>query len=236
MRSFRVVAIICSLFVPTISLAQSATYTFTGTAFDGTGEYASVPDGATITGTYTFDYSAAIPSQSAGISSQEVSEYARGGSIFGTPAPSGFVFSFTAQVDGLTIATDPVNSYDTQSFVLGQGANFTASEFVGSASGASSSSFFRFNDAINTTSFSSAGFPIYQPGAPNLGFIENSLDGGSELRYGLNTLAPASIAPAVPEPGTNAMILVGLALLLSAYRLRRFEGSRSMLSPRRCKI
>ena len=46
--------------------AHSAIYDFTGTVTQASGIYASIPIGATVTGTYTFELSNANPAQSSG--------------------------------------------------------------------------------------------------------------------------------------------------------------------------
>src|ERR1700734_3370452 len=113
-----------------LGFAQSVTYDYTGTVTEADGIFSSVAVGATVTGTYTFDFANANPSQSVGVVGSPQSWLAASHTETGHNAcPVALVFSSTAEVDGITYLTQPNASYQ-QSNITGYGS-YEGPTFVG---------------------------------------------------------------------------------------------------------
>ncbi len=71
---------------PLVANADAITYDFTGTVYNASGSYASIAIGTSVSGTYTFNYAAAIPGQTYGSvgSSSNWTVAAIGGSASGS--------------------------------------------------------------------------------------------------------------------------------------------------------
>src|SRR5580692_2757262 len=109
--------------LPLAAHAQAVTYDFSGTVFEVFGIYGSIPVGATVTGTYTFELANASPAQSTGTIGSTAAAWEAllfGGSYyFGSPPPvSAVVFSSTTSVDGFTYASLSPSPYQTFTRVL----------------------------------------------------------------------------------------------------------------------
>ena len=210
----------------TATLAQTVTYDFTGTVggptlLGGTGIYASIPDGTPVVGTYTFDYGAAIASQSLGVVGSPagwILESAVGidRPVFGESAPSGqFIFTSTAHVGGFSFSTGPTNTIVMDSLVSAD-FNPQFQVFTASESGLGSGSQM---ELLYPMAYGSNGLPgtFVGPGIGNFGTFD-SLGHFSYLGYTITSLTPA-----VPEPSVYAMTIAGLAALGFATWRRRVK-------------
>jgi hypothetical protein len=93
---------------PMVADADSVTYTFTGTVTSATGIYASA--GNSVSGTYTIDVGAGIPSQSSPVSTaNQWAIQGHGGTVYGSgsPLPNAFVFSSTLNGGGGLFYSSP---------------------------------------------------------------------------------------------------------------------------------
>jgi PEP-CTERM motif len=202
---------------PLVSSAASVTYDFTGTVTGATGTYSTITTGETITGTYTIDYSAAIPSQSNGTPGNFSTGWtAQASTALAYPAPT-FVFSSTAQVGGFSYSTYAPSSLITMSSSMqGSSGDLIGSENVSAGSNGAGS---LMNIYINGTAFgaNSAGLPNFT-GAGGGDFVTSTSTNTSEVTYSLTSVTPAS---PVPLPSTFALLFGGLGMLGSIGLRRR---------------
>jgi hypothetical protein len=231
---------------PVVANSASVTYSFTGLVVSyganthgGTGIYSSIADGTPVTGTYTFNYDAAIQSTGTVGSASGWSLSAVGGTgDSGLPVPSGFVFSSTAQVGGLTYSTSPPAAYSTESFAYGSSAGtFNAQEQVWSATGTGSVSNVFIRGSNGASPFSSSGLPtiagLQNEEAIGFFYIDNS-GVFSEVDYDLTSLngvevfpvpiVPIVPIPSVPDPASAWLMLSGLVGVGLVAHRRRVES------------
>lgn len=211
------------------SFAQSVTFDFTGTVTSTFGQEESIPDGATVTGTYTFDYAAANASQSSGsVGSPSLwTAESMNGTLYGIPAQNAFVFSSTAQVDGFSYGTGPASGYSNVSIVggfvstaPGFPGSFNASENTQASSTAPvAQSYF------NVAAYTSGGYPIFSPGTAASGAFAQGVIGGrggieytGVVAYNLTSLTMAS---ALPEAHPALMLILGLSTFAAMMRRGR---------------
>lgn len=201
------------------AFAQPVTYDFTGTVLAVGGIYSSISDGTTVSGTYTFNFDAAIPQQSSGTAgSGNWGALADGGSYFSLPVPSAYVFTSTAQVGGFTYSTGVLSSTDfyNESFIEGSGAYFVAQEEV------DPNLYSYTRSGISVFGYMPDGlpFPNTSYNTYNTGFFLSNLGGVS---YSINSLTFAPISSPVPEPKTYGMLLAGLGMM--GFMVRRNKSA-----------
>ena len=220
MKAKTIVLFFSFLLTPPISAeAASITYDFTGSVIQATGIYSDVAIGTTASGTYTFDLANAFPADSSGTISPTSESWIReaiGGTIFGTPAPSNYVFFSTGRAGSATYTTAAPGAYESFSNVGGGsgGQSWQAQEEQNPTNGpyytTSSVSLFNVNGA-----YSSDGLPI-GPGSSGLGYFFSGSDSNqSFLTYRLTSLTPT------PLPTTVWLMLSGLTVLWLTRRATR---------------
>lgn len=237
MRARKYLAI--AIFPFSTTLAQTVTYDFTGTVggptlLGGTGIYASIPDGTPVVGTYTFDYGAAIASQSRGVVGSPagwILESAVGSDrpVFGESAPSGqFIFTSTAHVGGFSFSTGPTNTIIMESLVSAD-FNPQFQVFTANENGLGSGSQMQL---LYPMAYGSNGLPtaFVGPGIGNFGTFD-SLGNFSYLGYTITSLTPA-----FPEPSVYAMTIAGLAALGFATWRRRATQRAAFRSTRQHRL
>lgn len=217
------------------ALSQGVTYDFTGLVGLTGGEPSTVLEGATVTGTYTFNYLAAIPSQSDGTpGSGSWESVALGGTVYGVPPPAARVFSSTAHVGGVSYSTAPISAYYTYSGISGYpagnygfgGSTFTAAEDQ-SLGPEGSQGFTQSYISFTTTGglgYSSKGLPLgFGAANPNGEYLQGEFAANNGfVDYTVTVLKQVGgISTAVPESDTTTMLMGGLALLGFAMATRR---------------
>jgi hypothetical protein len=198
---------------PIAANAQAVTYDFTGTVTQAIGMYSSVPVGATVTGTYTFSLSSAIPSEVFGSVGSSVFEvYANQINDGATPA----VFSSTAKVNGFSFASLPpnVSAYASHSSVANDpfSPSYYASETVCVTATNCSGSQFGASGAMTS------GLPALSPASLASGgvtgeFFSNSTPIPSSNQVAFKITSMVSAPTAAPEIDA-ASAASGLTLLL----------------------
>jgi hypothetical protein len=204
--------------------AAPATYTFTGVVTAAIGSFATFAGqsviGDTVTGTYTFNYGAAIPSQSSGTPGSNAwsshsdfpGNFPSGASLVDT-----LVFTSTAQVVGTNISYatfPPGTNFNIGSNAGGtNGTAFSAAEQANQANGGDTQSTFQI--ASNTPSiYDSNGGPVYLPSLPpGAAFghftVTTGIVNTNQITYNITAISP--VVAAVPEPSTLALFGLGLA-------------------------
>jgi hypothetical protein len=219
--------------VPLAVQAAPVTYAFSGTVINATGIYATA--GSTISGTYTIDLAAADPAASAGVLGSTTDTWIRrylGGMEYGTPLPSGLVFSSTLTSGGVTYATPPIGGIGLETFVRGLGTPPTTYEAYHrqtTIAGNYVTSIFDLTAAPGSAIvFDAAGLPLLGNAISATGQLL-SVDGGTfngVLDYTITTLS-VSESP-VPLPAAAWLMLSGVGGLgaLSIRRTHRFASAR----------
>jgi hypothetical protein len=209
--------------------AAILTYTFTGVVTNAQGSFATFNGqsvlGDTVTGTYVFNYGAAIPSQSSGTPGSSAWNWH---SDFPGNFPSGgslsdlLVFTSTAQVVGTNIsyATTPpsgtgfnIGSYATGN---GGGTGFQASEQANQANAGDTQSTFGLGGTNLLSVYDSNGGPAYPPslapgsGSGNFGVATASATG--IINYTITSIS------AVPLPASGWLVLSALGGLLGSAK------------------
>ena len=233
--SMRVVPLaLVGLFV-SMAHATEVSYSFTGVVTAAVGAWATYNGqsviGDTVTGTYTFDYAAAIPSQSSGTPGvsawSSYSNYA-GTLPVGASLVNSLVFTSTAQVVGTNIAyatTAPSPGYNIGAYAVGYnngGSEFQASEQANQASGGDTQSSFGIGGVTPGQVFDAYGGPVYPSSLPSgSGSGEFAVTTGSvnanSIGYIITSIGPAML-PTVPEPSTWALLVAGFGLLGAVSR------------------
>jgi hypothetical protein len=222
---------------PLAANAETVTYDFTGLVRSTYGMYSPIPIGTTITGTFTFDYAAADPTQSNGtVGSPSWTLNGGGGTYTGTNPVTMLLFTTTASVDfgNYSYSTPPVSSYYSYATVQGYSGtdyrgNFEANNLVIPA-GASSLNYFSSTqialDSIpHHFAYSRAtGLPIFRgTGGAN---IQNDLNGlNNSLGYSIISMTPEVTKAPEIDPASAAS---GLTLLFGCVAVVR--GSRKLNS------
>lgn len=211
------------LSLPLTALAGPITYDFLGSVTFASGTYGSVPTGATVSGTFTFDFANADPNYSSGSVGSPSPWTAQifGGSFYlAHPTPvTEVVFSSTASVDGFTYASFAPAPYATSSRVLGSGppgGSYEADELVCADASSCHSS-----DLFGIDIF---GIPYTSTGLPD--FSANPQGWSGEFATGPMAVSPnylqfhiVSLAPAaVPEPAPWILLTLGFAGIALARR------------------
>jgi hypothetical protein len=217
--------------------ASTVTYDFTGSVSQTTGIYAGIALGSTVTGSFTFNYDAALATVgSPGGSPSDWAAISDGGLGFGTPVPSALVFTMSASVGGTSYSTGQTGSviYSTIGNIETNG--FSGSEVVYPTDGPLGlASVMSLNS--DTTGANPPGnglpYPFLSNGLLNLNavdvgqsqgsFEESGLDiAASTLLYTLTSLTPATAVPpggspvypvvsppTVPLPSSLILLLTG---------------------------
>jgi hypothetical protein len=207
----------------TPAIAQSVTYEFTGTVTSATGGYSAIPDGSSVTGSYTFDYAAATPGLGSGVigSPSSWSVISRSGNGFPLP-PGAAIFTSTAQVDGFFYSSPSPGLFLNFAEVIGSDTfgvgRFSATEEVLAPPGTALS----YGSSMQLVTipglpYSSSGLPdVRKFIVPDNGSFQETLPGSprnsgySVVTYNLTSLAPVS---AVPEPSAWAILAIGLVMM-----------------------
>lgn len=196
------------------SYAAAATYIYTGYIYYIDGGYVGlVPSGTAITGTFTVDLANANPAQSSGTvgSASYWALNSIGGSQYGTPAPSNYLFSQTATWAGYTFETivSPVSS---RSYVIGATGQYSANSSYWQAQADNNGIFSDvvFNNYSGQPAYGSNGLP-YMNASGSGGLIS---DGVGSVGFNFLTVQ------AVPEANTWILLLTGLGLVSAAARRR----------------
>jgi hypothetical protein len=221
-----------------IASASTLTYTFTGIVTNVQGSFTTqAAIGDTITGTYTFDYAAAIPSQSSGTPGdgsppngpgwQSYSNYAGGSFPAGASLSDNLVFTSTAQVVGTTVSyatTAPGPGNNIGSHAVGfdnGGSEFAASEIANQATGLTNSSF-GIGGITPGQVFDANGGPVlpaslpYGSGSGDFQVQVGAID--SVISYDITSISPPS---PVPLPASAWLMLSGIIGLGVMTRRRR---------------
>jgi hypothetical protein len=208
--------------VPLAAHAETVTYDFTGvvTQVIGNAYSSSVTAGETITGTYTLNFAAADPSQSAGTVGSQNSDWTANktsGSINGTAPDTNYVFTSTAQVGSTSYSTDPsqAKGYDLVSTISGTtgfSPYYSAAEnsFTSGRSGTGS------DFVLHGVAWTSAGLPDFAAATNPAGaFFSYDNTAYSSVVYSVNSLTPA------PLPGAVWLMLSGVGALGAIVRKRK---------------
>jgi hypothetical protein len=220
--------------------ASTLTYTFTGTVTNAQGGFATFNGqsvlGYAVTGTYTFNYGAAIPSQSSGTpgsSSWSSTSGFPGNFPPGASLADNLVFTSTAQVVGTNIsyATFPPGAgYNIGSNATGYnngGSEFAASEQANQAPAGDTQSSVGISGNLPGEVFDANGGPAF-PSSPfvsgNGDFaVANSGPGGvgafdNIINYNITSISPPST---VPLPASAWLMLSGVGALGALARRRK---------------
>jgi hypothetical protein len=219
-----------------IASANTLTYTFTGVVTGASGGFLTYDGvsvvGDTVTGTYVFDYAAALPGVGTygtpGISAWSSTADFPGNFPVGGSLSGNLVFTSTAQVVGTTISyatTAPSPGYDIGSSATGYnngGSEFAAQEIADQATPGLTSSSFVIGGMTPGQVFDSSGGPVYPPSLP-LGAGSGSFQveiGAvvSTVGYAITSISPPS---PVPLPASAWLILSGVIGLGAIARRRR---------------
>jgi hypothetical protein len=215
------------LSLPITALADAVTFDFSGNVTLASGIYSSVPVGATVSGTYTFDLSNANPSQSSGTAGSPSASWTSsifGGSFYlSAPTPvDSVVFSSTASVDGFTYASSPPAPYATFSRVLTAGppmSSFYEADDLVCTDASSCHSSDLFGSDLFGINYTSAGLPDFSasPAAWSGEFATGEMGTSPDyLDFDIVSLTPA----AVPEPASLTLLPLGVIVLALARRRR----------------
>ena len=212
--AFTFLVVVTGLFAPANSHAAAVSYSYSGYIYYIDRGYVSlVPSGTAITGTFTIDLSNANPAQSSGTvgSASHWTLNSIGGTQYGTPAPSNYLFSQTATWAGYSFTTS-VSPISSRSGIAGATGQYPADSYWSAQ--ADNNGIFSdivFNTYSGQPAYDSNGLPILNPSGSG-GMISDSV--GS---VGFNFLT----VQVVPEPEAYGMFLAGLGLVGFAARGRK---------------
>lgn len=200
-----------ALLVGTVAAnATAVTYDFTGTVTAASGIYASA--GTTVTGTYTFDVSAANPSQSSGTVGDTSNPWisgAYGGAVFSSTTPGSLVFATTLDSGGVSYSVTSPGSSGSDSFLAGlPNTDDYAAEDIEYAA-ARTYVFSRIDlvgNSAATAPFDADGLPVLSKAITNTGTLYSEVSGApnGELVYTITSLTP------VPLPASVWLLLSAL--------------------------
>jgi hypothetical protein len=232
MNKMLVVPILTASICGSTAFGQTATYNFIGKVSSSTGIYSSVPSGATVTGTYTINIGAAIPSQTDGTIGSASFWEAQSNSASGTLGPSPIVFSSTAEVAGVSYSTSPPTTYGDLSLIEGN-TNYTGlgQEDVTQSSGAYTTSNL-FLHTSTPTAFLSSGLinlAVVETGYSTGLFGYEPAGGGAQSDVNFNitslTLASETLSSTASTDGPIplwALGILGAGLVgVASRRLRK---------------
>jgi hypothetical protein len=208
--------------------AASLTYTFTGVVTNAQGSFATYNGqsviGDTVTGTYVFNYDAAIPLQSSGTPGSNA--WNSHSDFLGTFPPGGslgdlLVFISTAQVVGTNIsyATTPPSGtgFNIGSYATGNGGTgFQASEQANQANAGDTQSTFGLGSIPPV--YDSSGGPVYQPSSqPGSGSGNFGVAAGGDtgvINYNITSISPVPL----PAAGWLTMTMLGAVGVMARKR------------------
>lgn len=216
------------------AFASAITYDFTGKVLFGQGSFIS-SNGSTVSGTFTIDFDAAVPTQSFGspASSPTWQFQASGGTEQNSPPPTGFVYSESVTLNGTTYDSAPADPTFTASLVSGQNASGSlhAGVVLGAPGGSSwymdlgptsgtGVAAYLSNGLPNLAAVSLTGsdgnFTVLSRSQPTGGFF------ASGFTFSLSSLtaegivppgSPVPLAPPVPVPAAVWLLASGLGML-----------------------
>jgi hypothetical protein len=224
MKMLKVLAALSLYVAFSAASAQSVTYDYTGTVNEVNSNVPiPVAKGDTVTGTYTIDLAAGVPSEGFGTPGDQFGQWAvesNGGPAYGLPTPSAIVFSDTIQAGGFSYATPsaPYVSPATHIEGLSGGVNsgYFASESMQSANGDTTQSGFNLYGLGGPVPYNLLGLPLYSSSQIlDYGYVQ-SLSGQSGdiyVQYSITSLTPASVVSAVPQTSTYVWLVFGLGLI-----------------------
>lgn len=194
------------------AFATPVTFDFTGTVYSVVGIYSSLSIGDTVTGTYTINYAAAVPSQSIGTPGTG-SWFARafgGMGATGNPPVPELVFSSTSEVGGFSYSTFPPSSAFTDSYMMGSGSLIGSEEVILNTPPTNYDANSSLIDLSNVDGlpYDSNGLPILV--GPGSGWFQTQTEFTSGIVYYHITSLTESPTSA-PEPATVALVALGLA-------------------------
>ncbi len=213
-------------------IAQSMTYDFTGTVYEATGTFSSVPVGTEVQGTFSLSLGYAVPGEGLGTVGSASSSWtleAVSGTFteFGlqprTPQPLMFTSSF--QGGQFSFSTAAPSLFFNRSIVEGMvnsagGGTYSAESLVSASSqNVYTQSGFDITNKSGVP-WSASGLPILAGGTGSGGILSDANSSLSYLQFKLTSFYPA--VPAVPEPPTYLMMFAGIACVGFLAFSRRF--------------
>ena len=207
---------------PLAANASAVTYDFTGVVTSATGAYASA--GATVSGTYTFDIGAGIPSQSSFPVSYTSYWYSQaGGGQYGGggAVPSALVFSSVLTSGGISYSSTLPSSFGSVSDVYDYNENsYTGEDAEYTSIGAYVYSNLQLYGGYGPPAapFDANGLPIVANATSGkTGELSTNVGQGGQLDY---TITSLTVAP-VPLPAAGWLFVGGLSGLGAFARKKR---------------
>lgn len=213
--AFSFFVFVAGAFATANSYAAAVTYSYSGYIYYLAGGYVDlVPSGTAITGTFTVDLANANPAQSFGIvgSASHWALNSIGGSQYGTPAPSNYLFSQTATWAGYSFTTS-VSPISSRSGIAGEMGQYNSSYWSAQADNNGIFSNVVFNNYNGQSAYDSNGLP-YMNASDSGGLI---YDGVGTVGFNFLTVQP------VPEPATAWFFGAGLLCLIGIAKRRKLR-------------
>ncbi len=203
--------IVAGFFAPTNSYATALTYAYSGYIYYIEGGYVGlVPSGTAITGTFTIDLANANPAQSGGTvgSASYWALNSIGGSQYGTPAPSNYLFSQNATWAGYSFTTS-VSPIDSRSSIVGATGQYSQNSSYWQAQAANNGNWsdVGFNNYSGQSTYDSNGLPIIN--AKDSGGIIG--DSFGTVGFNFLSVQPVPLPAAAWLFGSGLLGLIGVA-------------------------
>jgi hypothetical protein len=224
---WRTLIVLAALAVAPLTVnAQAVTYDFTGAVTNAIGAYSALAVGATVTGSYTFEFANANVGQSSGLagSTSVFWDLQRDtGLQVGIAPSSAAVFSDSVRIGTFTYSTAAPGTYSSESLVLGNpgpasAPYFDASETQQPSAANTYTQSTLYLGAGSTPEWGNNGLPLdlTTPIFNNFGEVVSVTNGSiSAVFFEISTLTP------VPLPGAAGLMLFGLGALSALRRQRR---------------